>query len=114
MERHLLPESCFIMAFYFAVILLVSILKIPGTTLLISFLIFFGGFMGGLHFPLSMALLKRTNAGSVYSVDLIGSSLGALITAVIFIPILGIVFTLLLFCAFNVVVGIGLRIFSSK
>lgn len=104
----------FIMAFYFAVILLVSILKIPGTTLLISFLIFFGGFMGGLHFPLSMALLKRTNAGSVYSVDLIGSSLGALITAVIFIPILGIVFTLLLFCAFNVVVGIGLRIFSSK
>jgi predicted membrane-bound spermidine synthase len=100
----------FIMALYFAVILLVSILKIPGTTLLISFLIFFGGFMGGLHFPLSMALLKRTNAGSVYSVDLIGSSLGALITAVIFIPILGIVFTLFLFFVFNVVVGIGLRL----
>jgi len=65
--------------------------------------------MGGLHFPLSIALLKRRNAGSVYSVDLIGSSLGALITAVIFIPILGIVFTLFLFFVFNAVVGVGLR-----
>jgi spermidine synthase len=104
----------FIMAFYFVIVLAVTILKIPGTTFIISFLIFFGGFMGGLHFPLSIALLKRRHAGSVYSVDLFGSSLGALITAVVFIPILGIVFTLFLFFVFNVVVGIGLRIFSSK
>jgi hypothetical protein len=40
---------------------------------------------------------------------MLGSSLGALVTAVIFIPILGIVFTLVIFVILNLLVGIGLR-----
>jgi len=111
--RKVLSNVELVMGFYFAVILLISLVKIPGTALLIPFLVFFGGFMGGLHFPLSIAILKRRHAGTVYSVDLVGSSFGALITAVIFIPILGIVFTLFLFIVLNILVGTGLRFFRS-
>jgi len=99
----------FIMSVYFAVIILLAFLKIPGARVLIPFLIFFGGFMGGLHFPLSIAILRRRRAGIVYGVDLIGSSLGALITSILLIPILGVVFTLLIFVLLNLLVGIGLR-----
>ncbi|MGB3341860.1 MAG: hypothetical protein WBB37_10315 [bacterium] len=111
--RKILSNVELIMGLYFAVILLISLVKVPGTTVIIPFLVFIGGFIGGLHFPLSIAILRRRHAGTVYSVDLIGSSLGALITAVIFIPILGIVFTLFLFIILNILVGIGLRLFRS-
>lgn len=99
----------FIMCLYIAIIILISFLKIPGINFIIPILIFFGGFMGGLHFPLSIGILKRNKAGVLYSVDLIGSSLGALITSVIFIPILGIISTLLIFVILNLLIGIGLR-----
>ena len=112
--RRILSNVELIMGLYFAVILLISMGRVPGTALLIPFLVFFGGFMGGLHFPLSIAILKRRSAGKIYSVDLFGSSLGAIATAVVFIPILGIVFTLFLFIAVNILIGIGLRFFTSK
>lgn len=111
--RMILSRIEFIMVLYFTAILLISIGKITQVAVLIPFLVFFGGFMGGLHFPLSIALLKRKHAGMVYSVDLVGSSLGAIATAVVFIPILGIVFTLYLYIALNLLVGIGLRLFRS-
>ena len=111
--RRILSNVELIMGLYFALILFISVMQVPGTTVIIPGLVFFGGFMGGVHFPLSIAILKRRYAGSVYSIDLIGSSLGALITAVIFIPILGIVFTLFLFIILNILVGISLRFFRS-
>lgn len=110
--RRILSNVELVMGFYFALILFISVMQVPGTTVIIPCLVFFGGFMGGLHFPLSVAILKRRYAGTVYSVDLIGSSLGALITAVIFIPILGIIFTLFLFITLNIIIGISLRFFS--
>lgn len=110
----LLSNVEFIMGLYFAVIILVFFLKIPGAAVIIPFLIFFGGFMGGLHFPLSVGILKRKKAGIVYGIDLIGSSIGALVTSIIFIPILGIIFTLFIFVVLNVLVAIGLRTIMTK
>lgn len=105
----LLSNVEFIMGLYFAIIILILFLKLPSANIIIPILIFFGGFMGGLHFPLSVGILKRKKAGIVYGVDLIGSSIGALITSIIFIPILGIIFTLFIFVVLNVLVAIGLR-----
>lgn len=105
----LLSNVEFIMGLYFAIIILILFLKLPSANIIIPILIFFGGFMGGLHFPLSVGILKRKKAGIVYGVDLIGSSLGALITSIIFIPILGIIFTLFIFVVLNVLIAIGLR-----
>ncbi|HEC77986.1 MAG TPA: hypothetical protein ENI34_02445 [candidate division WOR-3 bacterium] len=99
----------FITALYFITIIGISLVKIPGTNLLISVLIFIGGVLGGIHFPLSIDILKKRAAGILYGVDLIGSGLGALITAIIFIPILGIVFTLFIFTVLNILIAVGLR-----
>jgi spermidine synthase len=105
----LLSNVEFIMGLYFVIIILILFLKLPSANIIIPILIFFGGFMGGLHFPLSVGILKRKKAGIVYGVDLIGSSIGALITSIIFIPILGIIFTLFIFVVLNVLIAIGLR-----
>lgn len=96
------------MAFYFGIIIVLSVMKVPGAHVIVPALIFCGGFLGGLHFPLSVKLLTREKAAYVYSVDLIGSSIGALLTSVILIPIVGIVYTLFLFVVLNAIVGIGL------
>jgi spermidine synthase len=101
-----------VMGIYCGVIILLAVAQLPGTNFIIPVLIFTGGFLGGLHFPMSVAILKREKAGIVYGVDLFGSSVGALITTVIFIPILGIVFTLVIFILLNLLVGIGLRTVS--
>jgi len=97
------------MALYCAFIIAVLLLKMPGAGIVIFLLIFCGGFLGGLHFPLSVKIMRRRNAGMVYGIDLIGSSLGALITSIIFIPILGLVYTLILFVIVNLLVSWGLR-----
>lgn len=98
-----------LVAVYFGLIIIFSLVMIPGTQIILPVLIFGGGFFGGLHFPLSVRALMREKAGYVYSTDLIGSSLGALATAVILIPIVGIFYTLVFFIVFNLLVGVGLR-----
>lgn len=105
----ILSQLEFMMSLYCVIIILLSFAKLPGTNLIIPLLIFIGGFLGGIQFPLSIGILKRERAGIVYGIDMLGSSLGALVTAVIFIPILGIVFTLVIFVILNLLVGIGLR-----
>jgi len=102
------------MGVYFLCILAVSLLAVPGVNILIPVLIFCGGVIGGLHFPLSVAILSRERAGLIYGVDLIGSAFGALITAIILIPIIGIPFTCLLFVGLNILVGFGLRTIRDK
>lgn len=97
-----------IMAAYFAVIIAVVMLRPPHMNLITAVLVFAGGLLGGMHFPLSIAALDRHRAGFVYGIDLIGSSIGALVTAMILIPILGIVFTLVIFALMNCLVGVGL------
>ncbi|UCC12887.1 MAG: methyltransferase domain-containing protein [candidate division WOR-3 bacterium] len=97
------------MALYCALIAAVLVFTIPGAHIVILILIFSGGFLGGLHFPLSVKIMRRRNAGIVYGIDLVGSSIGALITAILFIPILGLVYTLMLLIIVNLLVSWGLR-----
>jgi predicted membrane-bound spermidine synthase len=99
-----------VMAVYFAIMIAVALTEPPHVNIIIPVLVFAGGLMGGLHFPLSIAIISRERAGFVYGIDLIGSSLGALMTAMILIPILGIVFTLVIFGLMNLFVGIGLNL----
>ena len=82
--------------------------------MLIAILVFVGGLLGGIHFQLSVAVLERQRAGFVYGIDLLGSSVGALITAMVLIPILGIIQTLFLFVAVNLLIGIGLTTVRSR
>jgi spermidine synthase len=98
----------FVMAAYFAIMIVVALTQPPLVNIIIPVLVFCGGLMGGLHFPLSIAIISREKAGFVYGVDLIGSSLGALVTAMILIPILGIIFALGIFALMNLLVGVGL------
>lgn len=104
----------FVISLYFTMIILLSMIRLPVANIIIPILIFIGGFLGGLHFPVSVKILGKEKAGIIYSVDLLGSSLGALVTAVILIPILGIVFTLFIFILLNLLVGIGLRTLNLK
>jgi spermidine synthase len=98
-----------LVAAYFGLIIILTFIMVPGTQIIIPVLIFGGGVFGGLHFPLSVKALTRQSAGYVYSTDLIGSSIGALLTAVILVPIVGIVYALVIFAILNLLVGIGLR-----
>jgi spermidine synthase len=100
----------YVMAAYFMLVIAVAMAEPPLVNIIIPFLVFCGGLMGGLHFPLSIAIISRKKAGFVYGIDLIGSSLGALVTAMVLIPILGIVFTLFFFGLMNLLVGIGLSV----
>jgi len=66
------------------------------------------GYLGGLHFPLANAIYLggRREVGKVaslvYGMDLVGSSVGALMAGIILLPVLGISETLFLMAALNV------------
>ncbi len=68
------------------------------------------GFLGGLHFPLAnhAFLAEHTEvgrtAGLINGIDLLGSSVGALLAGIVILPILGIPKTLYFVAALNVVV----------
>ena len=67
------------------------------------------GFLGGIQFPLANRLACDTNsgtpihtsAGKLYSLDLMGSSLGVLFTSAFLIPILGVYSTLFILSFLN-------------
>lgn len=96
------------LAAYFALVIVLAMLEPPLINVIVIILVFAAGLLGGMHFPLSVAALEGQGAGIVYGIDLIGSSLGALATAVILVPVLGLVQTLLIFIALNLLVSIGL------
>ncbi len=96
------------LAVHLAFVIALALLRPPVTSVAIAILVFAAGLLGGMHFPLGLAALQDRGAGIVYGVDLIGSSIGALATAVVLVPLLGIVQTLLLLIALNLLVSIGL------
>jgi len=98
----------FVLVLYFLLMIVVALTQPPLVNTIIPFMVFIGGLMGGMHFPISIAIISRDKAGFIYGIDLVGSSMGALVTAMILIPILGIVFTLVIFSLLNCLVGIGL------
>jgi len=79
-----------------------------GSNLIFPFLAIVPGFIGGFQFPLANSLYmnKRKarvgqSAGLTYGLDLFGSCLGAILTSVILIPIVGIPMTCLLVAGLN-------------
>lgn len=73
------------------------------------------GYIGGVQFPLANLILFSVNgagpktAGALYSTDLAGSAAGALITAVLLIPLLGISTVLALLAAGNLLLWLYIR-----
>jgi spermidine synthase len=65
------------------------------------------GMLGGMHFPLANKIYLRGSAevgrsgGIIYGVDLLGSSLGAFLSGIYLIPVLGITQTCFLVAIFN-------------
>lgn len=71
-------------------------------------LTFVAGLLGGVHFPLANSIYlgreKKVGktAGLTYGMDLIGSSAGSLLISIAFLPVLGIIQTLLILMALNI------------
>ncbi len=87
-----------------------------GIDSLFAFIPFLSGFLGGVQFPLAASIewqgggrAART-VGTIYSVDLLGSCIGAISVAVILVPILGIIKTCLVAGMLNFAVFILLII----
>ncbi len=93
---------------YFLIIFICTFTKVEFINYIIAILLLAGGFLNGLHFPLVIDIFFEKKSGILYGIDLLGASFGALITALIFIPILGILYTSVLFIILNFIVGLGL------
>jgi spermidine synthase len=72
---------------------LVISMTVPAPTLIFPLLALLAGALTGMAFPLAVALIRGNVArgvGMLYGADLVGGCLGALLGAVLFIPLLGI------------------------
>jgi spermidine synthase len=80
-------------ACYSGIFPLILSLPIPVPTVVFPLLALVAGVLTGMAFPLAAALMKGgigRVAGSLYGADLIGGCLGALLGAVLFVPVFGI------------------------
>jgi len=77
-------------------------------------LIFLSGLAGGFQFPLADSLYRKSisyresGLGVIYGIDLAGSSVGALVTASLMIPILGMIPVLVFLSALNFITAFAL------
>ncbi len=75
---------------------------------------FAAGFLGGIHFPLASSLLAKDGGkagktgGTVYSLDLGGSAVGAIFAGLILLPVFGIPITLILLFFWNIMTAAAL------
>jgi len=100
-------------AVYSGVFLLILSLPIPAPALVFPLLALVAGGLTGMAFPLAVALARsetgqsRVSAGRVagmlYGADLVGGCVGALLAAVLLVPVLGIPQT----CAAVALVGLA-------
>jgi spermidine synthase len=81
-----------------------------GSNIIFPFLPIVAGFIGGFQFPLANKLYLRTHqrrvatsAGITYGLDLFGSCVGALLSSLILIPILGIYITCIVVALLNII-----------
>jgi len=90
---HLAFALLFLTAFFF--------LKL-GSFFLFVFLVL-AGFLTGFLFPLAnrIYLSQNKKVGAIYAADLIGAALGGLLFPIIFIPVLGIMYSICLLLALN-------------
>jgi spermidine synthase len=96
--------ACYSLALLLGITILHGLPRISGSFLVIEILFplltALAGFLGGLHFPLANHIYLGEDtrlgitAGLINGIDLLGSSVGALLAGVVILPILGIVQTL--------------------
>jgi spermidine synthase len=82
-------------ALFTGVFLVIIRLSLSAPTLVFLLLALLAGMLGGMAFPLALALIKKggnasCTAGMLYEADLLGGCLGALFSAVLLVPVLGI------------------------
>lgn len=80
-------------AAYSGVFPLIISLPIPAPALVFPLLALLAGYLTGMAFPLAVALMRGSAgrvAGLLYGADLVGGCVGALLAAVLFVPVLGI------------------------
>jgi spermidine synthase len=74
------------------------------------------GFLGGAHFPLANRILLEEQlkvgriAGLIYGVDLLGSFLGCLLVGLVFIPLMGIIQSLVILALVNITAVLPLTV----
>ena len=81
-------------------------MPIPAPALVFPLLALLAGTLTGMAFPLAVALMRGSAgrvAGMLYGADLVGGCVGALLTAVLLVPVLGIPQT----CAAVALVGLA-------
>ncbi|MFC1539531.1 methyltransferase [Candidatus Latescibacterota bacterium] len=88
--------------------------QIPFMEILFYVLIFLSGLAGGFQFPIADSLYGKSASnsrglGAVYSIDIAGSSIGALMTASLMIPVLGMIPVLLFLSMLNLICAAALR-----
>lgn len=87
-----------------------------GSNVAFPFLPIIAGFIGGVQFPLAnkICLTRQREIGEIaglsYGMDLVGSCLGALLTAALLVPLLGIYQTCILCVLVNLSVLLLLRV----
>jgi spermidine synthase len=82
-------------ALYSGVFVLILWWPLPAPTLVFPILALLAGVLGGIAFPLALALVRMRGdaayaAGLLYGADLVGGCLGALFGAALLIPVFGI------------------------
>lgn len=90
------------------------------TEIIFYLMIAFSGIFGGIQYPIADFLFRKSfeknenSLGTIYGIDLAGSSLGALVTASLFIPAAGMFQTLIFLSVLNVPALIGLYVMKNR
>jgi spermidine synthase len=91
--RRALIKVQFAVVIYCGLLSLILTLPIPAPALTFPLLALLAGSLAGAAFPLALMLMpggSGQEAGSLYAADLLGGCFGALLGAVLFVPVLGI------------------------
>ncbi len=73
---------------------------------LFLFLMFSVGFLGGNQFSKVMRIVEETGAGILYGLDLLGASIGAFAICLFFVPVFGLIHSLIWLSFLNVSIGL--------
>ncbi len=98
--------------------LLSNVNQAIGIFIIFPFISLIIGTLNGLEFPITNYLYlqkKETNKiSSIYSADQIGSALGALLASIIFLPIIGLINTVILLAVLNLFIIFVLQVFKTQ
>ena len=103
---------------FFALSRIESIIIFQITEIYLSILIIISGFLGGCHFQFANALYmegdSKKDLGVIYSADLLGSCIGALLISSFIIPITGIFVSCVYLTVMNLIAFTALALMKTK